>query len=145
MGEISFGTSAGNAKMGITLRAFENEDMSLLTEKTEKIIKKICEKEKLDYNIAYNEVFPATVNCEQCIDLIENVAKANNYKTEYIEKPFKWSEDFGYYTEKYKGGFFGLGSGVNQPSLHNPEFDFPDEIIETGINVFYNIYININF
>ncbi len=145
MGEMSFGTSAGNAKMGMTLRAFENEDMSMLTEKTEEIIKKICENEKLDYNIAYNEVFPATVNCEECIDLIEKIAKANNYKTEYIEKPFKWSEDFGYYTEKYKGGFFGLGSGLNQPALHNPDFDFPDEIIETGINFFYDIFANINF
>lgn len=144
MGEISFGTSAGYAKMGITLRAFENEDMNLLTEKAEEIIKHICKKEKLEYDIVYNEIFPATVNDEHCVHLIERAAKVNNYNTEYIEKPFKWSEDFAYYTEKYKGGFFGLGSGVNQPALHNPDFDFPDEIIETGINVFYDIFTNIN-
>ncbi len=145
MGEVSFGTSAGNAKMGITLRAFENEDMNILTKKTEDIIKNICKKEKLNYNILYNEVFPAIVNDKHCVNLIEKAAKTNNYKIEYIEKPFKWSEDFGYYTEKYKGGFFGLGAGKNQPSLHNPEFNFPDEIIETGVNIFYDIYININF
>ena len=144
MGEISFGTSAGNAEIGITLRAFENKDMDLLTKKSEKIIEFICNKEKLIYNVNYNEIFPATVNDDKCVSLIEQAAKENDYKTEYIEKPFKWSEDFGYYTEKYKTGFFGLGSGINQPSLHNPDFDFPDDIIETGINMFYNIYKKIN-
>ena len=34
---------------------------------------------------------------------------------------------------------FGLGSGVNSPSLHNPDYDFPDEIIETGTTLFYQI------
>jgi metal-dependent amidase/aminoacylase/carboxypeptidase family protein len=58
----------------------------------------------------------------------------------FIEKPFKWSEDFGYFSEKYNTCYFGLGSGKNQPQLHNPEFDFPDDIIETGINLFYSIY-----
>ncbi len=140
MGEKSFGTSAGDAKMGITLRTFENEDMYLLTNKTEKIIKDICQKEKLICNILYAEIFPTTVNDELCVNLIEEAAKENTYKTEYIERPYKWSEDFGYYTEKYKGGFFGLGSGINQPALHNPEFDFPDEITETGINVLFSIY-----
>ncbi len=55
-------------------------------------------------------------------------------------KPFRWSEDFGYFTQKYKGGYFGLGSGENQPALHNPNFDFPDDLIETGVKVFYSIY-----
>lgn len=144
MGEISFGTSAGEAKLGITLRAYENEDMQTLTQKSKEIIKNICINEKIKYYISYDEVFPATVNNEVCVDLIEKAAKTNNYKLCYTEKPFKWSEDFGYYTEKYKGGFFGLGSGINQPPLHNPKFDFPDEIIETGINVFFNIYKNTN-
>ncbi|MEN8121103.1 MAG: amidohydrolase [Bacteroidota bacterium] len=145
MGEISFGTSAGKAKIGITLRAFENCDMDLLTEKSEQIIKNICKKEKLEYNINYDEIFPATVNYKKCVTIIERASKENNYIVDYIEKPFKWSEDFGYYTEKYKSGFFGLGSGINQPALHNPEFDFPDDIIETGVKVFCSIYKKVNF
>jgi metal-dependent amidase/aminoacylase/carboxypeptidase family protein len=34
---------------------------------------------------------------------------------------------------------FGLGSGENVPALHNPDYDFPDEIIQAGIDIFYNI------
>jgi metal-dependent amidase/aminoacylase/carboxypeptidase family protein len=34
---------------------------------------------------------------------------------------------------------FGLGAGINTPALHNPDYDFPDEIIATGVSVFYEI------
>lgn len=145
LGEVSFGTSAGNAKIGITLRSFKNSDMDLLTKKSEEIIKKICKKEKLEFNIEYDEVFPSTVNDDYCVKLIEKAASENEYKTEHIKKPFKWSEDFGYYTEKYPCGFFGLGSGKDQPALHNSNYNFPDEIIETGANMFFIIYKQLNF
>jgi metal-dependent amidase/aminoacylase/carboxypeptidase family protein len=37
------------------------------------------------------------------------------------------------------GAMFGLGSGMTSPALHNPDYDFPDEIIPTGINLFHQI------
>jgi len=145
MGEVSFGTSAGNAKMGITLRSFENSDMELLTRKAEEIIEEICKKEKLNYNIEYDEVFPSTINDDYCNSLIVNAATEIKYNIEHLDTTFKWSEDFGYYTEKYPCGFFGLGSGKNQPALHNSDYNFPDEIIETGANMFFKIYKQLNF
>ncbi len=140
LGEISFGTSPGYAEFRITLRAFENEDMELLTDKCEKIIKEISRTEKLDHTISYNEAFPATMNNDYCVDVVNQSAKDIDLEIQNIEKPFKWSEDFGYFTEKYDACFFGLGSGKDQPQLHNPDFDFPDDIIESGINIFYAIY-----
>ena len=55
------------------------------------------------------------------------------------DAPFKWGEDFGLFTEHFSGAMFGLGSGENVPALHNPDYDFPDEIIQAGIDIFYNI------
>ena len=49
-------------------------------------------------------------------------------------------KDFGHFLANYPGALFGLGSGTDQPALHNPDYDFPDELIETGIRIFYNIY-----
>jgi amidohydrolase len=140
LGEISFGTSPGYAELRITLRAFENEDMEVLTDKCEKTIREISKVEKLDCKISYSETFPATVNNDDCVHIVEQSAKHIDLDIENIEKPFKWSEDFGYFTEKYNACFFGLGSGKDQPQLHNPDFDFPDDIIESGINIFYAIY-----
>lgn len=145
LGEIAFGTSPGYAEIGITLRSFENADMDFLTEQSESIIKDIAIEEGLGFEIEYDEVFPATVNDEENFEMIIKSAETNGAEVEYIEQPYRWSEDFGYYCEKYKSGFFGLGSGLTQPALHNPDYDFPDEIIETGANMFYHIYKQINF
>ncbi len=140
LGEISFGTSPGYAEIRVTLRAFENEDMELLTSNCENIIAAISKEEKLSHDISYSEAFPATVNNDVCVGLVEQSANQLGLGIEYIEKPFKWSEDFGYFTEKYSSCYFGLGSGKSQPQLHNPDFDFPDDIIETGINLFFSLY-----
>jgi len=144
LGEISFGTSPGYAEIRVTLRSFENDDMTLLTAHSEKIINEITKEENVECTISYSEEFPASVNNNECVDYVEESARQNNLEIETIENPFKWSEDFGYYSQQYKSCLFGLGSGISQPPLHNPDYDFPDEIIETGIKIFYNIYKEIN-
>lgn len=144
LGEISFGTSPGYAEIRITLRSFENADMELLTSYSEKIIHNICREEQLECEIAYSEVFPAAVNDDSSMNRVIQSARQNNYPLETIVKPFKWSEDFGYYSQQYKCCLFGLGAGLSQPPLHNPDYDFPDEILETGINMFYQIYKKIH-
>ena len=143
LGEISFGTSPGYGEIRITLRSFENEDIELLTSLSEKIIRDISKSENLNCEISYSEYFPSSINDVECESIVEQSAKQNDLKIEFIEKPFKWSEDFGYYSQKYKSCIFGLGSGILHPQLHNPDYDFPDEIIETGVNIFYSIYQNI--
>jgi amidohydrolase len=144
LGEISFGTTPGYAEIRVTLRSFENEDMEVLTLQAEKIINEISKAENLECKISYSEEFPASVNNDACVSYVKQAAKESNLVIENINKPFKWSEDFGYYAQKYNSCLFGLGSGITQPPLHNPDFNFPDEIIETGIKTFYNIYQKIN-
>ena len=143
MGEVSFGTTPGYADVMITLRAFENDDMELLTQKTESIVRHIASEERLSCEISYTEIFPAVVNDEKSVQMLEKAARENGLEYVYLKTPFRWSEDFSYFTQKYKGAYFGLGSGIHQPSLHNSDFDFPDEIIESGVKMFYSIYQNL--
>jgi len=145
LGEISFGTSAGYAEIRVTLRAFENADMELLIQKCEEIVNQIAIEENLQTEILYSEIFPATINDKTCVEIIEKSAIMNNLIVVKPEKPFKWSEDFAYFTQKFKGGLFGLGAGENQKSLHNPDYDFPDDIVETGVNTMFEIYKKIHF
>jgi amidohydrolase len=144
VGEVAFGTAPGYAEIMLTLRAFENIDMKLLTNKIEESVSTIASSTKLTYSISYSELFPATVNNEECVQLIKKSALENKFQIKETEKPFRWSEDFGYFCEKYNCGYFGLGAGLNHPPLHNPNYDFPDDIIETGAMIFYNIYEQVN-
>lgn len=139
IGERAFGTTPGYAELMATLRSYKNEDMEILSNEALIIIKQTAEKYKLKYTTEWVEEFPATVNDPFCVKLLEEIAGEKNIDIHYKDEPFRWSEDFGHFTKYYKGALFGLGAGVYQPQLHNPDYDFPDDIIPTGIKVFYSL------
>jgi len=140
MGEVAFGTSAGKAEMGFTLRSCQDEDILHLIKWSEKIIKDICRQFHLKYHISYLEEFPATTTSESSFHTIHEAAKKLQFPILELKEPMRWSEDFGYYAEKMQTGFLGLGSGINQAQLHQPDFDFPDEISQKGVDIFFEIY-----
>ena len=57
--------------------------------------------------------------------------------------PFRFGEDFGWFSQQFPSAMFGLGSGLSTPALHHNDYDFPEEIIPTGIEMFYQIIKNI--
>jgi len=87
----------------------------------------------------YLQTFHASDNDPEAVDLVRKAA--NTLRLSVIEKkyPFKWGEDFGLFTSRFKGCMFGLGAGENIPALHNPDYDFPDELIVTGVNMYIEI------
>ena len=141
MGEIAFGTSPGDAVVMATLRAHHNDDMEILINKARGLVKGIAETYGLEYNISWQDKFPATVNNLDCVEIVKKSSGSMNCNLIEMQYAFPWSEDFGWYTQKYKGAFFGIGSGTNHPQLHNADYDFPDEIIDTGIGMFKNIIV----
>ena len=62
-----------------------------------------------------------------------------NQDTAMLDAPAPWSEDFSYFAHLYPSTYFGIGSGENMPNLHNPDYDFPDEILPIAIKTFINI------
>jgi len=139
IGEIAFGTSPGNATVMVTLRAPTTPEMNELSQRTVHQIKNTAETENLQYTISWTEEFPATINAALPNSIIRSTAEQLGYKTTILEHPFPWSEDFGHFTEKYPGAFFGLGAGVDSPPLHSPDYDFPDRLIPIGIAMFKGI------
>ena len=139
LGDVAFGTSPGYAEVMATLRSYNNRDIEILTQKAIKIVEETTDKFGLAEKICFTEEFPATVNHPGAVDFVRKSAAKNGFKIHEINQPFRWSEDFGHFTNKFPGALFGIGSGKNHPDLHNPDYDFPDELIETGIRMFYGI------
>ena len=139
LGDKAFGTSAGYAEFGATLRAFDPEDMKLLTYKVEEIIRYYCTNQGLNFNINYLEEFPATVNPAVAGPYVRTAAINSGLSIKELSEPFRWSEDFGWYRETCQTAFVGLGAGENQPGLHHPDYDFPDEIIAPGLQMFVSL------
>ncbi|MBE9467914.1 MAG: amidohydrolase [Bacteroidetes bacterium] len=144
LGEEAFGTTPENAQIMATLRSFQDKDMLKLTQTSEKIVKDNALKYSLDYDISYTEQFLATYNNGDCVEFIKNAASQNNYQIINIKEPFRWSEDFSHFTKNYSGAMFGLGAGEYHPDLHKSNYDFPDELIKFGMNMFSSILKNIS-
>ncbi len=140
IGEKAFGTSPGYGELMATLRAYRNEDMELLIREAENLVESVASDHQLKLEINYTEEFPATVNDVKCNEDVRKAAEENGCPVKIVSEPFRWSEDFGHFTERFRGSLFGIGSGENHPQLHNPDYDFPDEIIPAGINMFYTIW-----
>lgn len=143
MGQKSYGISPAKGELHYTLRTWSNEKMLILKTQIEAVLKKTCRIHKLEYEVEWLEYFPASNNNITCNNYIEKAAQENKFKIIKRPYPFKFGEDFGWFSKKYKTAMFGLGAGINTPALHNADYDFPDEIIETGISMFKSIISNI--
>ncbi|MGK7397162.1 MAG: amidohydrolase [Candidatus Cyclobacteriaceae bacterium M3_2C_046] len=142
LGEIAFGTTPGYAELRATLRSFLNQDMDKLVNSAKKMVEDTCSRHGLKCESSWTEVFPATTNQQKQVALIESAASQLGLDLIHPPQPFKWSEDFGHYNRVCPASFFGLGAGNQTPDLHNENYDFPDQLIETGINLFYRIIAN---
>jgi len=138
LGEVAFGTNPGRAVLMTTLRTFYNDDMDVLVREAERLVKSIAEEHKMKIEISYTEEFPATINDKKLNDTIRQVCEELGEEIIEIDEAFRWSEDFGHFTGKFKGTLFGIGSGKDSPGLHNNDYDFPDEILPHAVQVFYH-------
>lgn len=139
LGSKNYGISAGMGELHYTIRTWDEAEMISLKENILQIIKTVCKKESLKYSIEWFDYFPASKNDDQCNNYINKAASGFGFKKNLRPFPFKFGEDFGWFSAKYKSAMFGLGAGEDTPALHHADYDFPDELIETGINMFTGI------
>jgi len=139
MGEKAYGVSAGYGEVHLTIRCLTNEMMHELEQKAEDLVQVIADKYELELETEWIQSFFANQNDEQIVEWICQSGDILGYEVYKPTVPFGFGEDFGLFTERYPGAMFGLGAGVDTPSLHNPDYDFPEEIILNGVQMFREI------
>ncbi len=137
LGEKAFGTAPGAAEIMATLRSGSDEIMSRMTQYSEHVIAGIASTERLKYDISYEDIFAATVNSENAVHIIRRVCAG--LSVHVADNPFRWSEDFGGFTSIADGALFGIGAGKETPELHHPDYDFPDELVDMGSEIYQRI------
>ena len=141
MGSKDYGVSPADGELHLTIRTWPPDEMNALMKKIETIAQDVALKHSLKHEMLWFDYFSATKNDPFCNTIIKESAKERGFQLNQREHPFKFGEDFGVFTQRYPGAMFGLGSGEETPALHNPDYDFPDEIIETGIAMFKEIIL----
>jgi len=143
IGSKDYGISAGYGEVHFTIRSWTQQRMEETTEGFLAKVESIAKQHQLKLEIVFLAEFASNQNDHFVVDQIIKSGNDLGLKTSAKTEPFPWGEDFGLFTQKIPGAMFGLGSGESTPALHNPDYDYPDEITETGINMFYEIAKNI--
>lgn len=143
VGDKAYGVSAGYGELHFTLRTFDND---LLNRKKRDLIQfaelkghKLGIEVEVEENI---EPFRANHNSPKAMQEVLKAADDLALSNKKFVHPLRWGEDFGEFTSRFEGALIGLGAGEYQPALHNPDYDFPDDLIETGVSLFERIVRN---
>jgi amidohydrolase len=141
LGDKRFGTSPGHGRVWLTLRSTYTETLNqmisrLRSHTTELVLSTGCE-----FEFAIEDRFESVFNDAELTNQFTALAETAGFELTYLEAAFSWSEDFGQFSRIAPTFFFGLGSGLHQPPLHAPDYDFPDELIPVGIRAL-NLFID---
>lgn len=146
VGEPNFGINAGSGELCLTLRARTTKDLATFTNTVIDEMKKSIEKcyspeqrEHITLETTIQDEFPATENNPKEAEYLYETLLQKGYSVRFLDKPMRWSEDFGNYRSRCKSFFFGLGSGKECPGLHTEEYTFPSELLEIGAKTWVDI------
>jgi metal-dependent amidase/aminoacylase/carboxypeptidase family protein len=122
-----------------TLRTFSDVAMDRLSRRCADLAAGIAAAYGLGWDLTWSEECPATVNDPSVVAAVEAAAEAGGLSIVRPAAPFAWSEDFGHFTAAGLGALVGLGAGLEQPSLHHPDYDFPDALLPVGVDFWHKI------
>lgn len=136
MGEEVFGVAPGRAEVWATLRTRRDDRMDALCAAAEELAGRVAASHGLTLAITYHEIFTASVNASEAVDHLRQALDGEGIRHNEEGLPMRASEDFGLFGRSAKSAMFFLGAGERHPSLHNPDYDFPDDLIPIGTRVF---------
>ena len=125
------------AKIGGTVRAFGDDLMETIEEKMEKMTKYITKSYGADYQMLFRKPFVSLVNNDREADFAYNVCQQivgdENVSMDTMSMA---SEDFSFMLKAVPGCYINIGNGEGGCSVHNPEYDFNDDILTIGASYF---------
>ncbi|WP_366655742.1 M20 aminoacylase family protein [Fodinicurvata sp. EGI_FJ10296] len=128
-----------NATMCGTVRTFREPVQDALSEKMGALAEGIAGGYGATVSFSFRKGYPATINADEQTAKIGRVA-AEVVGEENIDGtilPSMGGEDFAYMLEKVPGAYIwvGQGGGPSACNVHNPGYDFNDDILPIGASI----------
>ncbi len=121
-----------SAVLSGTVRYYNKKIGKLAKERIHAVIRNTCKAFNASSKIKYLNGYPATINHPKESKFAFKVAKSViGLKACDQQSPMMGSEDFAYFLNHVPGAFAWIGNGESA-SLHNPKYDFNDDILTTG-------------
>ncbi|MEL0084006.1 MAG: amidohydrolase, partial [Gammaproteobacteria bacterium] len=119
-----------------TVRYFDPDVQNLIEARLRSITKQILAAHGCDATVNYERRYPATINSAAEAEFSAGVLSRifGNDKVNRNPTPMMGSEDFAFMLGEIPGCYIWAGNGAGKGScmIHNPEYDFNDELIPYG-------------
>ena len=123
-----------------TVRTFDAQVQDMAENRIKQIATGIASTFEAKAEVDYQRRYPATINhakqAEIAIKAAKNVVGETNVIIE--PTPSMGAEDFAFMLKKIPGAYVWLGAGQGA-NLHNPAYNFNDEVLTTGVEYFIEI------
>jgi hippurate hydrolase len=122
--------------VGGTVRTFDPAVQDVIETRVREMALGVAQSFGVQVAVAYDRYYPATINDEEAA--LEALAIAGTVGTALLApEPAFTSEDFAFMLQACKGAYLwlGQGRGDGSVSLHNPSYDFNDDVMATGIRL----------
>jgi amidohydrolase len=132
------------ADLSGTIRTFDDTTSTRVLERMREVARGTAETFGVEVDLDVEKLYPVLRNDAGCADVVSRVGELvlgpDSVSSEDL--PMAASEDFAYYAENRPAAFFFLGAqreGEDTPVCHHPDFDFDDDLIPVGIELFLRI------
>ena len=139
MGEPTFGIAPSDAQIFATLRTAGDEGLEQLETAARKLACEVADEFGLSVALEIHDHFAASVNDPEAYAVATQAMTAIGVPHGEENVPMRASEDFGVFGWGAKAAMLCLGPGEDQAALHNPDYDFPDDLIPVGCAIFERI------
>src|SRR5262249_25268054 len=125
-----------------TIRALTPQVRTLLRERVRQVIEGAATVMGCTAELELNEGYPVTFNDDALTAHWFEIARSTfgDARVATVPNPVMGGEDFSFYAQRVPGVFFCLGlkpAGADRfPTLHQPDFDFNDDALPVGIELF---------
>ena len=134
----AFNIIPGETEMAGTTRTFDRGIWDSWQERMERIIKGVCDAMGAGYEFNFFRGYPPTVNNDALVEIVRRSAsQVVGERNVFEPEPIMAGDDMSYFLEKVPGFFFFLGVGrENSAPLHNSRFDFSEEVLPRGVEMY---------
>lgn len=139
VGEPTFGMAPGEAVIYATLRTTQDDAMEELVTRARSLSKTAAHEQGLSVSFAICDEFAASINDSKAADVACAAMEALGVAHGDVGLPMRASEDFGVFGWGAKSAMMCLGPGKDYAALHNPDYDFSDDLIPVGAAIFERI------
>lgn len=139
IGEPTFGVAPGQAVIYATLRSTSDDAMDTIETEARTLASGIAQEFGLGVAFEVHDNFAASINDPQAYRVATAAMDAIGIEYGDAGVPMRASEDFGVFGWNAKAAMLCLGPGENYAALHNPDYDFHDDLIPVGSALFERI------